>query len=127
MSHYRRAIAIREALVAGHPRDGGYRHDLAESIYNYSQTISGDNIGGWLEQAASERRSLDLFRKLHAESPEDLNARRGNALAELSLGDHRWSAGRRPEAEQAYSAESISRNRCWPTNRRIHAIEKRWP
>jgi tetratricopeptide (TPR) repeat protein len=81
----RRALAIRERLVAAEPNDAHYRRQLGFSHHNLALSLMAvADLQGALQQF---RRALDIFESLHAADPQDVQERRNVSLEHKQLGD----------------------------------------
>ncbi|HKF42345.1 MAG TPA: protein kinase [Thermoanaerobaculia bacterium] len=83
---YRKALAIREALVAGQPENADLRAELAAACTALGsvQAGAGDYEGG----IASHRRALRIREELLSARPNDANRRKDVAISYFHIGDH---------------------------------------
>jgi serine/threonine protein kinase len=82
---YRKALRIRETLVAANPKDSSSRSDLADSYREFGRLLwtAGDTAGG-LENASKE---VVLREALAAENPTNMQARYNLGVSHADVGD----------------------------------------
>ena len=82
---YRKALKIRETLVAANPKDSSLRSDLADSYREFGRLLwtASDTAGG-LENA---RKDVLLREALTAEDPTNLQARFGLGVSNADVGE----------------------------------------
>ncbi len=82
---YRKALRIREMLVAANPKDASSRSDLADSYREFGRLLwtAGDTAGG-LENASKE---VVLREALAAENPTNMQARYNLGVSHADVGD----------------------------------------
>ncbi|MDX6501462.1 MAG: eukaryotic-like serine/threonine-protein kinase [Blastocatellia bacterium] len=82
---YRKALRIRETLVAGNPKDASTRGDLADSYREFGRLLwkTSDTAGG-LENA---RREVVLREALAAEDPTNMQARFNLGVSHADVGE----------------------------------------
>jgi serine/threonine protein kinase len=95
----RRALEIRENLVAAKPEEFIYRQELGGSLGNYADLLM--MTGRFQEAEAVVRRELEVRQQLVDEFPAARDARDFLADAYMSLAGLRSSTGRFQEAEAA--------------------------
>jgi non-specific serine/threonine protein kinase/serine/threonine-protein kinase len=82
---YRKALKIREALVAANPKDASSRSDLADSYREFGRLLwtASDTAGG-LENA---KKDVFLRESLTAENPTNLQARFSLGVSHADVGE----------------------------------------
>jgi serine/threonine-protein kinase len=90
---YRKAIAIRERLAAGHPAEPRFRMALSRSLNGLAISTEPE-----AEVRDAYRRSLDLRLTLADEIPEDPDLLHGLSESFLNLGSLLWRSEHREEA-----------------------------
>jgi len=82
---YRKALRIREALVAANPKDSSFRSDLADSYREFGRLLwtASDTAGG-LENADRE---VVLREALAAENPTNIQARFNLGVSHADVGE----------------------------------------
>jgi len=113
---YRKAIAIRERLAAGHPAEPRFRMALSRSFNGVAITTDFP-----AEQLDAYRRSLELRLKLAGEIPDDPDLLHGVSESFLNLGSLLAPSGHRKEALEL-SKRSIDYGRAGLA-RRPHDLE----
>jgi eukaryotic-like serine/threonine-protein kinase len=99
---YRKALRIRETLVAANPKDWPARSDLADSYREFGRLLwtTSDTAGG-LENA---HKQVALREALAAENPTDMQARFKLGVSHADVGEMRLEQGGTTDA-----AESLGR------------------
>lgn len=99
---YRKALGIRETLVAANPKDWSARSDLADSYREFGRLLwtTSDTAGG-LENA---HKQVALREALAAENPTDMQARFKLGVSYADVGEMRLEQGGATDA-----AESLGR------------------
>jgi non-specific serine/threonine protein kinase/serine/threonine-protein kinase len=103
---YRKALGIRETLVAANPKDWSARSDLADSYREFGRLLwtTSDTAGG-LENA---HKQVALREALAAEDPTDLQARFKLGVSHADVGEMRLEqAGTTDAAESLGHALSV--------------------
>jgi serine/threonine protein kinase/tetratricopeptide (TPR) repeat protein len=82
---YRKALRIRETLVAANPKDSSLRSDLADSYREFGRLLwtASDTAGG-LENA---KKNVVLREALTAENPSDMQARFNLGVSHADVGE----------------------------------------
>ena len=82
---YRKALRIRETLVAANPKDSSFRSDLADSYREFGRLLwtASDTAGG-LENAGKD---VVLREALTAENPSDMQARFNLGVSHADVGE----------------------------------------
>ncbi|HXM36899.1 MAG TPA: hypothetical protein VN920_17010, partial [Pyrinomonadaceae bacterium] len=96
---YRKALRIRETLVAANPKDSSARSDLADSYREFGRLLwtASDTAGG-LENA---RKDVLLREALTAESPTNMQARFSLGVSHADVGEILLEQGETTGAEES--------------------------
>jgi serine/threonine protein kinase len=86
LDSFRKAVRIRESLVAASPKDEAARSDLASLYRNLGELLAVRNApAGALE---NDRKALSLYQGLHRANPNDGAVNRGLARTYYAMGRH---------------------------------------
>jgi serine/threonine protein kinase/tetratricopeptide (TPR) repeat protein len=96
---YRKALRIRETLVAANPKDSSSRSDLADSYREFGRLLwtASDTAGG-LENA---RKDVSLREALTAENPTNLQTRFSLGVSHADVGEILLEQGRTTGATES--------------------------
>jgi tetratricopeptide (TPR) repeat protein/tRNA A-37 threonylcarbamoyl transferase component Bud32 len=97
---YRKAVSILERTVREMPESAYRRMELGNALSGVADFLT--NPGQGKEAEAIRRRVVNLFEKLHAGFPEELQYRQYLVRAQLALVGLLWQLDRQSDADEVY-------------------------
>jgi len=100
LKSYRKALAIRQALLVSDPMSAEIRYDLSTTYNKIGDALW--TTGNTAKSLESYRRALDIRQGLMAQHPADEKTRRSVAITLLNLGDALRQTGSTVQALESY-------------------------
>ncbi|MFL6215725.1 MAG: protein kinase domain-containing protein [Blastocatellia bacterium] len=100
LESHRRALALRESLVAADPNNVEYRRALYQSCYSMGYMLRG--TGDLAEAEQSLRRAVEIIQSLAAADPNNAKSKRSVTVPLTLLGDVLRDQGKNAEALGCY-------------------------